>query len=159
MGYSYSYYMSYLPKTNERPRKFELMQPPSVKNSAGIKGKHSQSFCLFQIILLTMSFQMVSNTGCWWRIRWEGVCPLQKITFFLKLFCFLNFWLSWAVYGILVPQTGMEPRPLALREWSSKHWTTRDFLGNHFFVKEAQNTFCPSLFLLKISFQQWRTEH
>ena len=54
---SYSYYMPHLPKTNERPRKSELMQLPSVKNSAGIKGKHSQSFYLFQIILLTMNFK------------------------------------------------------------------------------------------------------
>ena len=87
---------------------------------------------------------MVSNIGCWWGIRWEGVCPLQKITSFFKLFCFLNFWLCWAVCGILVPHRGMEPRPLASREWSAKHWTTRDFPANHFFVKEAQNAFFPS---------------
>ena len=31
-----------------------------------------------------------------------------------------------AACGILVPQAGIEPRPLALVAWSLNHWTTRE---------------------------------
>ena len=30
--------------------------------------------------------------------------------------------------GILVPQPGFEPRPLAVKAWSPNHWTAREFL-------------------------------
>ena len=29
--------------------------------------------------------------------------------------------------GILVPQPGIEPGPLAVRTWSPSHWTAREF--------------------------------
>ena len=29
---------------------------------------------------------------------------------------------------ILVPQPGIEPTPLAVKEWSPNHWTAREFL-------------------------------
>ena len=34
--------------------------------------------------------------------------------------------------GILVPEPGMEPEPLAVRPQSPNHWTAREFLLFHF---------------------------
>ena len=31
------------------------------------------------------------------------------------------------VCGLLVPQLGIEPRPLAVKPLSAKHWTAREF--------------------------------
>ena len=44
-------------------------------------------------------------------------------SFFLSFFFF--FLPHWAVCGILVPQQGIEPLPLAVEDQSPKHWTTR----------------------------------
>ena len=37
---------------------------------------------------------------------------------------FLN--CTMGAYGILVPQLGIEPMPLALEAWSLNHWTSRE---------------------------------
>lgn len=46
------------------------------------------------------------------------------------MFCFVVvclFWLCCATYRILVPQPRNESRPSKVREWSSNHWTAREF--------------------------------
>lgn len=47
-------------------------------------------------------------------------------TFFKKekLYYFL---MHHDVCGLLVPQLGIEPRPLAVKALSAKHWTAREF--------------------------------
>ena len=42
-------------------------------------------------------------------------------------FCFVFFWPLRAACGILVPQPGIEPGPLAVKVRSPNHWTTREF--------------------------------
>ena len=37
------------------------------------------------------------------------------------------FWLYCKAYGILVPRSGIEPRPSAVKAWSPNHWTAREF--------------------------------
>ena len=48
----------------------------------------------------------------------------QRITFFF------SFWPCCMACGILVPQPGIECRPLAMRAWNPNHWTAREFLGS-----------------------------
>ena len=43
--------------------------------------------------------------------------------FFVFVFVFLP---HWAVCGVLVPQPGIEPLPVAVEEQSPNHWTTRE---------------------------------
>ena len=43
------------------------------------------------------------------------------------------FWLYHATCGILVPQPGIKPGPLAVRALSPNHWTTREFPWLHHF--------------------------
>ena len=38
-----------------------------------------------------------------------------------------------AVCGIVVPQPGIEPRPLSVKAWSPNHWTIREFPRKHIF--------------------------
>ena len=45
---------------------------------------------------------------------------------FLSFFFFL-FWPHLPVCGILFPQPGIEPRPLAVKTQSPNHWTAREF--------------------------------
>ena len=45
-------------------------------------------------------------------------CLFKKKIFFLP---------HWVACGILVPQPGIEPGPLAERAWSPNHWTAREF--------------------------------
>ena len=42
------------------------------------------------------------------------------------------FWLLSAACGILVPQSGIEPAPLAVKAQSPNHWTAREFRKNFF---------------------------
>ena len=49
---------------------------------------------------------------------------LEKRIWVLTVFWF---WLHCAACGILVPQPGIAPRPLAVKAQSSNHWTTREF--------------------------------
>ena len=48
----------------------------------------------------------------------------QRITFFV------SFWPCCMACGILVPQPGIQCRPLAMRAWNPNHWTAREFLGS-----------------------------
>ena len=43
------------------------------------------------------------------------------------------FWPCQAACKILVPLPGTELAPLAVKAWSSKHWTTRQFPNVDFF--------------------------
>jgi len=49
------------------------------------------------------------------------------------------------VCGILVPQLRTEPRPLAVRMWSPKHWTTREFPLRMFLIDWMKQTALPSV--------------
>ena len=51
---------------------------------------------------------------------------------FIYLFIFSFFWPCHTACGILVPWPGIELRPLAVKEWSTNHWTTREFLKFRF---------------------------
>ena len=44
-------------------------------------------------------------------------------------FIYLLFWLHHAACGILVPQSGIELRSLAVKVQSPNHWATREFPG------------------------------
>ena len=46
--------------------------------------------------------------------------------FFFKEVCFVIFWLYLMVCGILVPQPGIKPVPLAVEEQSLNYWTIRE---------------------------------
>ena len=46
--------------------------------------------------------------------------------FFVFVFVFFCFLPHWAVCGVLVPQPGIERLPVAVKEQSSNHWTTRE---------------------------------
>ena len=51
-----------------------------------------------------------------------------------KIYHFNRFWFFWPHHtacGILIPQPGVEPEPLAVTAWSPNQWTTREF-PNHF---------------------------
>ena len=39
----------------------------------------------------------------------------------------LLFFFFWPVYGLLVPQAGIEPAPSAVKTLSPNHWTTKEF--------------------------------
>ena len=51
-------------------------------------------------------------------------------SFFLLLIYFLPHYLA---CGILVPQTGIEPRSSAMKVPCPKHWTAREFCTSYFF--------------------------
>ena len=53
-----------------------------------------------------------------------GVSSLAEKDFFKT-----SFWLCHAACVILVPQPGIEPRPLAVKVWSPDHRTAKEFLG------------------------------
>ena len=42
----------------------------------------------------------------------------------------LIFWQCCVACGILVPRSGIEPRPSTVRAWSPNHWTAREFPGH-----------------------------
>ena len=42
------------------------------------------------------------------------------------LLSFFSFWLCCEACGILVPQSGIEPMPLAMEAQSPNHWTARE---------------------------------
>ena len=43
------------------------------------------------------------------------------------------------VYGILVPQTGIEPAPLAVKVRGPNHWTAREFpILDYYFHKKSK---------------------
>ena len=50
-----------------------------------------------------------------------------RVGFFLSIFFLFFFWLHLTVWGILVPQPGIEPGPSAVRARSPNHWATREF--------------------------------
>ena len=52
-----------------------------------------------------------------------------EILFFFFSFpnCFLSFLPHYMACGILVPQPGIEPRPMAVKAWNPNHWTAMEF--------------------------------
>ena len=52
---------------------------------------------------------------------------------------FFFFWPHHAARGILVPQPGTEPTPLALEAWSLNHWTAAEVL--YLFFKKKDEKF------------------
>ena len=66
-----------------------------------------------------------------------------------NLACFiasLFFWLCFEAYGILVPQSGTEPRPLAVKAPSPNHWTTKELPSLLFCAGQGQDDSftCPA---------------
>ena len=63
-------------------------------------------------------------------LRWSLMPHLQRTVFsgyiFNGLFFVLFFFAVPLACGILAPQLGIEPVPLALEAWSLNHWTTRE---------------------------------
>ena len=55
--------------------------------------------------------------------RWPELFPCRKSSL---LHCLSLFWLCFEAYGILVPQSGTEPQPLAVKALSPNHWTTKE---------------------------------
>ena len=55
----------------------------------------------------------------------ENIIWLHFLSFLISYTFF--FWLCCAVCGILVPQPGIEPGPLAVKAQSCNHWTTMEF--------------------------------
>ena len=53
--------------------------------------------------------------------------------FLVFLFFFFSFWPCCMACGILVPQTGIEYIPSAMKTWSLSHCTTREFPRKVFF--------------------------
>ena len=45
----------------------------------------------------------------------------------INVLFFIYFWPHLTACGILVPQPGIERRPLAVKAWSPNHWTFREF--------------------------------
>ena len=50
----------------------------------------------------------------------------------------LIFWQCCVACGILVPWSGIEPRPSTVRAWSPNHWTAREFPGHTLKKKKQQ---------------------
>ena len=46
--------------------------------------------------------------------------------YYFYLFIYFNFWPCCVACGILVPQPGIEPAPLAVKAESPNHWATRE---------------------------------
>ena len=53
---------------------------------------------------------------------------MDALKFFKDYLILFFFWLCHITCGILVPQTGTEPRPSAVQAWTN-HWTARKYLG------------------------------
>ena len=53
--------------------------------------------------------------------------PLSCKTGILFCFIFFSSWPCLTACGILVPRTGVEPTPLAMKAWSPNYWTTGEF--------------------------------
>ena len=72
-----------------------------------------------------------SNSSRPWgrRLNTQGIGDRRIFTFYsihLYVFFFL-FWPSSTACGILVPQPGMGPRPLAVKAPSPNHWMAKEF--------------------------------
>ena len=74
------------------------------------------------------------------RLLWRAPCPRLWEGFLLPpsaplvpgivvslCYCKKIFWLNHVACGILVPESGIEPKPREVRAQSPKPWTTRDF--------------------------------
>ena len=63
--------------------------------------------------------------------------------FWIFWFCllFFLFWPCYTAYGILVPQPGIEPIPLAMKARSPNHWTARETIGKVFFFKKLKKCY------------------
>ena len=64
--------------------------------------------------------------------EWEAQITAKVHAFFF-FFLFSFFGRAAQVGGILVPQTGIEPGPSAVKAWSPNHWTARELLF-HFLI-------------------------
>ena len=67
-------------------------------------------------------FYSFTSSGRLW--MWESVYEYTLLFFFFNYF----FWLHCVACGILVPPSGIEPRPLSVKASSPNQWTTREFL-------------------------------
>ena len=89
---------------------------------------------IFLICIVFNSF--IFNTYIVAFINLRFCCFLSQGIPCLHFLFFFFFWLCDMPYRILVPQPGIEPRPLAVTAQSPTHWTTREF--------PVPPEFCPS---------------
>lgn len=101
----------------------------------------------------------------WWTLLPLDMCsmsrshltcvPLSSHAIFHQVLCYISWNLLWPnqlffifilffppsciACGITVPQQGIEPRPLTVKAWSPKHWTTRELPT--FFFWGVKNNF------------------
>ena len=75
-------------------------------------------------VLRRMSVQLFLTCN-----KWCLVIPLGCILYSTSLVpnSSFSFWPHHMAYGILVLESGVEPRPLTMRAQSSNHWTARGF--------------------------------
>ena len=62
--------------------------------------------------------------------EYDKICLDVVTLWFFGFFLFVCFffWLCCMACGILVPQPGIKPRPMAVKALSPNHWTAREFL-------------------------------
>ena len=120
------------PRTNYRGTKLLPMQDPDG------------SFCLEGSVLPWLSpdlhFQRVLQTTC---STGTTPGPSHSLPYFHVSSSF--FWPHQMACGILVPQPGIEPVPLAVKARSPNHWTTREFPPLFKYLKMSFSFHLPTL--------------
>ena len=72
---------------------------------------------------------------------------IQHPPFSATLFFFFFFWSHHSACGIFIPQSEIEPWPMAMKAASPNHWTTREFPSSGFFWIKAFNCWGPVVFV------------
>ena len=54
-------------------------------------------------------------------------CVQSWLTSLTQIYFILLIWSSHIIFGIFVPQLGIEDTPSAAKAWSPNHWTAREF--------------------------------
>ena len=103
-----------------------------------------QKYIYFKILLHSLSkkqklykpYGIENSFGVW---IWQYMS--------MESFFFFNFfWLCCAAWGIVVPQSGIEPMSLAVKAWSLNHWTSSD-ISTYFLLKYCWITMLCQLLL------------
>ena len=77
-------------------------------------------------------------------------------TVFCFVFLFVWFWPSHGACGILVPQLGIEPLPLAMEVWGLNHWTSREVSALFFILSGAQRVTSRAIWVSGCSWEGMR---
>ena len=81
-------------------------------------------------------------------------CSLP-ISFFLKKYLFIYFWLHCSNCKILVPQSGIEPGPLAVKGQNPNHWIAREFPPTYIFLSYFQKCFQGYTYKIHLLKSEW----